>query len=125
MARLSLIGLLGLGLLTGGITPPEHLHHSTATRPQYVHSHIEFAAGSAEGHHGPFDVADADHAGAVGLERVIAGGPRPPASGPPLILAAILPFPAACSSSAPVSMPAPEPTVSPPRRSLAPRAPPA
>jgi hypothetical protein len=124
-ARLSLIVLLGIALLAGGTLPSEHLHHSTATHAQVVHAHFEYALASDHDHHAALEVGDDDRENAVDLECVIAGGPRPSSAGPPAVPSAGLPLPVPTFGVGTVSRPKPSPTASPPRRSLAPRAPPA
>ncbi len=124
--RLYLIEVIGVALLASGFFPPEHLHHSTATRPPVVHSHFE-AVGSTTGPHHPgsLDADQDDHHTAVDIERVIAAGPRAASPGAPALVPAFAPLPTLHAVLG--ALPAWEPagTPSPPPRLAASRAPPA
>jgi hypothetical protein len=125
-ARLYLITVIGVALLATGTLPPEHLHHSTATRPQVVHNHFGYGRSlTGPPHPCSLCVDDDDHDAAVEIGHVIATGPQAHVSGQPALLPASLALPTFQLVVASVPVWDPDEAPSPPPRPTAPRAPPA
>lgn len=126
MFRLHLVVLLAVAVLAIGILPPEHLHHSTATHPQVVHSHLgNSASTSTPPHAGCVCVDDDDHDSAVDLDSVMASGPSVPSLQQPAIVPESARAPELWALDAALLAWEPQETPSPPPRPTAPRAPPA
>jgi hypothetical protein len=118
------VALCALALLGTGTLPPEHLHHSTATRPQVVHSHFETIRSL-----GLPELAvsgdDDDHATAIDIDRVMAGGPSLRLAQQPALLPTPVPLSDSQNVATILGSGEPAETPSPPPRPSAPRAPPA
>jgi len=119
-----LVATLGLALLASGTLPPEHLHHSTDTRLQVVHSHFERVRSSGP-HRVTLSDDDDDHAAAIDLDRVMAGGPTVTSAHQPALVTDPVTVSAPSATLAIVDSREPSETPSPPRPPSPSRAPPA
>ncbi len=124
-SRMLLIVALVLALPAGGLLPAEHLHHSTPTRPQIVHSHFAPLHPPSSTHAASVAAPDDDHHAAVSLDaQTVSRVPQLQTFGPALApqVAWVSPPPLSFSPAAVVATWVPE---SPPRQSTGSRAPPA
>jgi len=120
-----LIAFLVSALLVGGMLPSAHLHHSTSTRPQIVHSHLPTQPAHSSARAARLSASDHSDRDAVSLDaRVVSRVPAPPAFGSGLVPQGARVSPPASSL---VTLAAFEPRApeSPPLQFAASRAPPA
>ncbi len=125
VSRILLSVALVWALLVGGMLPAEHLHHSTQTRPQIVHSHLPPLHSQASTHVPGVTASEDDHHDAVSLDAQAASRvPVPPAYGSALVPHVVRVL-APVTSIGVIGLFEPRAPESPPLPSGAPRAPPA